>query len=365
MRHHCNTLDNMSENNSNSRLDDAYVEDVLKLGTHETALLNGYFFPIEAGSEVLHRLCNVAEYFITKSVNIKELNVNQEALKNYINSASILYNNITPFHNFHHALTVLNSTIQLTKLITSDADFKEKCEGMDTIATFTVFICALVHDVQHTGNTNAFEINSGTALAKKYECVSVLENHHIATALQLLELPGCDITAGMTEEHAEFFKKHMALNILATDMSIHFTLVNKLKEDHLCNKKVSMSFLTRVILHTADLSSPTKDFHIAKGWSTLINQEFKKQYDNEIALGLPTLPHMNTSSELEIYQQEIPFVRHVVLPLWDILADIFPAVQAHVDSINANLILYQKEIDNQVAAMNKDVNASNDQVCRM
>lgn len=47
---------------------------------------------------------------------------------------------------------------------------------------------------------NLYEVNSGSSLAKNYDNISVLENHHIETALSLLTLPACNITDSMTDD---------------------------------------------------------------------------------------------------------------------------------------------------------------------
>merc|ERR1712000_319859 len=56
-----------------------------------------------------------------------------------------------------------------------------------------MLLSAVAHDVDHPGNTNLFEINSGSELALRYNDTGVLENHHCATAFRLMQLPGLDI----------------------------------------------------------------------------------------------------------------------------------------------------------------------------
>lgn len=49
------------------------------------------------------------------------------------------------------------------------------CELIDNFAQFTLILSALCHDVDHTGRTNIFEINSLSKLAIRYHDKSVLE----------------------------------------------------------------------------------------------------------------------------------------------------------------------------------------------
>lgn len=48
--------------------------------------------------------------------------------------------------------------------------------------TAAFLYAALMHDVDHTGRNNMFEINSASKLAIRYNDDSVLENHHSARA---------------------------------------------------------------------------------------------------------------------------------------------------------------------------------------
>jgi hypothetical protein len=67
-------------------------------------------------------------------------------------------------------------------------------------------ISGLVHDIDHPGHSNSFEVNTMSALAKRYDNQSVLENHHIDTALSLLKIPGCNILESLSCTLQERFK---------------------------------------------------------------------------------------------------------------------------------------------------------------
>ncbi len=55
------------------------------------------------------------------------------------------------------------------------------------IGIFALLFAALVHDIDHPGNNNDFEINSKSPLALIYNDISVLESHHASVAFRLLE----------------------------------------------------------------------------------------------------------------------------------------------------------------------------------
>jgi len=56
-----------------------------------------------------------------------------------------------------------------------------------------VIVSAVTHDVDHPGNTNLYEINSESMLAMLYNDHAVLENHHCATAFQIMRRPANNI----------------------------------------------------------------------------------------------------------------------------------------------------------------------------
>jgi len=58
---------------------------------------------------------------------------------------------------------------------------------------FASLMAALVHDVSHVGRTNHFLVNTQHELAVKYNDQSVLENMHIAVAMEIATDPMCNI----------------------------------------------------------------------------------------------------------------------------------------------------------------------------
>ncbi len=101
----------------------------------------------------------------------------------------------------------------------------------------------LCHDVSHTSHNNAFEINSFSKLAIRYNDKSVLENHHLTTTFKILQLPQCNIFEKMESFDFQYLRKNMINNILSTDMKEHFMILHnfelKLKESNFTKEKMS------------------------------------------------------------------------------------------------------------------------------
>ena len=52
---------------------------------------------------------------------------------------------------------------------------------------------------------------------------SVLENHHLTVAVELLQLPNCDILSSLSVKQRQTFRKMVIDTVLATDMSNHMS----------------------------------------------------------------------------------------------------------------------------------------------
>ena len=87
----------------------------------------------------------------------------------------------------------------------------------------------------------------------------------------------------LTDEDFKYLRRFVISNILNTDMKKHFQLLRDfemnlkrhkednvplIRPDHEENDK---KMLTGVIVHSADLSSPTREFEISKSWSLMIS----------------------------------------------------------------------------------------------
>lgn len=89
----------------------------------------------------------------------------------------------------------------------------------------------------------------------------------------------------------------MINNILATDMKKHFGLVQqfeiKMKNgEEIITKEEDKLALAGLVVHTCDLSGPTKKFETAKKWSERIQREFDNQVEEERFMGLPVTQHL-------------------------------------------------------------------------
>ena len=97
------------------------------------------------------------------------------------------------------------------------------------LEVLAAILASSMHDVDHPGTTNQYLVATSSELALMYNDESVLENHHLAVAFKLLQLPECDILAGLSAKQRTSFRKMVIDMVLATDMSKHMSLLADLK----------------------------------------------------------------------------------------------------------------------------------------
>lgn len=100
----------------------------------------------------------------------------------FMNKVEHLYEHKSnPYHNFRHGITVMNI---LYHFIISPSVVER--EFFSTLGSSSLLFAGLIHDLDHSGKNNNYEISSLSTLSIRYNDVSVLENHHVATAFDIL-----------------------------------------------------------------------------------------------------------------------------------------------------------------------------------
>lgn len=177
-----------------------------------------------------------------------------------------------------------------------------------------------MHDVGHVGRTNHFLVNTQHDLALKYNDQSVLENMHIATALEIAKDASCNIFEHFSHADKKEVRSVWITMILGTDMAHHvrgvyeLTLaVSKAKAEGMdeCVMITPKKHVTTLgfLLHACDLSNPAKPLDIYQEWTNRVMDEFFAQSSEEKSLGINvTLPEKETAN---IAAFQIGFIRFI------------------------------------------------------
>lgn len=219
-----------------------------------------------------------------------------------------------PYHNEFHATDVTHSVHYFLSRV-------GLMHCMSDLEIFALLLSAIIHDVDHPGTTNNFQVNSRSDLALLYNDHSVLENHHLCSAFTLLKTRDLDILASLTSEQYSDIRTLVIDMVLATDMSSHFEQLRAMKAAlTVLGSQVEKGQALEFILHVADIANPAKDWELHRQWTSRIMEEFFCQGDRELELGLPISPLCDRSVTC-IPECQLGFIEFVVLPAFDVCSE--------------------------------------------
>ncbi|XP_060762373.1 dual specificity calcium/calmodulin-dependent 3',5'-cyclic nucleotide phosphodiesterase 1C isoform X2 [Neoarius graeffei] len=192
---------------------------------------------------------------------------------------------------------------------------------MTELEIFALIFAAAVHDYEHTGTTNNFHIQTRSDTAILYNDRSVLESHHVSAAYRLLQDDDeMNILYNLSKDDWREFRTLVVEMVLSTDMSCHFQQVKAMKNFLQQPEGIDKPKALSLILHTADISHPAKNWDLHHRWTSSLLEEFFRQGDKEAELGLPFSPLCDRKSTM-VAQSQIGFIDFIVVPTFTVLTD--------------------------------------------
>lgn len=286
-------------------------------------------------------LCQIAFYIFDNNVDIKKIKINKESLIKFINLVSTYYHD-NYFHNFKHAIMVM----QFVHLFINKIDIKNK---INENIIFAILISALVHDVDHPGHTNSFEINSKSYYAQKYNNISVLENHHCSIAFYLIHSKEIKLFENLNKNDFIIITNIIRSCIIGTDMKLHTYLIEELENKFYSNFDFSniqdIIFFCKVIIHVADLSNQLRPFNISFNASCNLLKEYLQQIEKEKQLKLPIQDYMKLDDDIKFYSSEHYFGLKIVMPLWNLIIGLYPELKEYYLILEKNISLWKEMIE--------------------
>lgn len=273
---------------------------------------------------------------------IKHFNIPIKTLARFILYVKKGYRD-TPYHNWSHAFAVLHFAF----LLLENCKLIEK-EHMTPLEGLAMLVSAMCHDIDHRGTTNQFQLYSGNSLASLYSSEgSVMERHHVSQTMCILNTEGCNIIAHLDESVFKQFIDLVSQIILATDMVVHFRLLNEEKgmaaNGFDKNNRRHRELLRSLIISCADISDQTKDWSMCRKVATFIYNEFFAQGDLEKAMGVNPMEMMDRD-KAKVPELQVEFLHHVVIPVYEVLIELYPECQICLDRIHNNLHCWQKAV---------------------
>lgn len=276
------------------------------------------------------------------NIDLNKIKINADSLEKFILVVSTYYHE-NYYHNFKHVVMVL----QFIHLLIKKMNVKNKLSEYEI---FAILIAGLVHDIDHPGHTNSFEVNNQTYLALKYNNISVLENHHCSLAFYLIHSKEIKLLENLDTPEFITVRDIIIECVLGTDMKHHTNMIEELEKRFyskfdFVNVRDKI-FFAKIIVHMADLSNQLRPFEISYKGSMDLRKEYILQAEKEKKLGLNVHDSMKLESDKKFYLSEHYFASNIVMPMWNILVDLFPELDEYYLVLKKNIKIWKNKIDN-------------------
>uniref|UniRef100_A0A673LI26 Phosphodiesterase n=1 Tax=Sinocyclocheilus rhinocerous TaxID=307959 RepID=A0A673LI26_9TELE len=238
-----------------------------------------------------------------------------------------------PYHNWMHAFSVSHFCYLLYKNL-------QLSNYLEDIEILALFVSCMCHDLDHRGTNNSFQVDSQSVLAALYSSEgSVMERHHFAQAIAILNTQGCNIFEKFSRKDYQRMLDLMRDIILATDLAHHLRIFRDLQKmadgatrhEHQTHR----SLLLCLLMTSCDLSDQTKGWKTTRKIAELIYKEFFSQGDLEKAMGNRPSEMMDREKAY-IPELQISFMEHIAMPIYKLLQEIFPRSAELYERVAAN-----------------------------
>jgi hypothetical protein len=244
-----------------------------------------------------------------------------------------------PYHTDLHAADITHTCLIYLKI----GKVNKICK-LSKNSKCALFLSCICHDYKHPGVNNNFLKETKNKIAIKYNDISILENMHIAKTFKLINDPNNEynIFQDLDNNTYKQFRKEMISCVLATDMTFHndiLQFLKNLKKNESSNEtedkkdKNEYQNYMNVLIHSADISNPTKPFYIYFQWAELVIKEFYDQGDKEKKLNIPCSCDRN---KVTIFQSQLGFINYIEIPYFTTFVNVFDNLKFYMDNLNSN-----------------------------
>ena len=187
-------------------------------------------------------------------------------------------------------------------------------------------------------------------MAVRYNDISVLENHHVASAYSLLVKEEYNIFEGCSLELYKEIRETVIKLVLATDFAKHFDILGQFKTkiasgfDY--NKLEDRRLVLMIALKCADISHPAKEKRLHLKWTNGVTEEFYRQGDLEKNKSLPPSPFMDRQTG-DLAKSQIGFISFLVLPLYKVFSEQFEDSLGCYEILKDNLDFWKQQAESK------------------
>lgn len=285
-----------------------------------------------------HGLTELMDSIFVEEGSARELGIDSGVLRAFIKRVGKHYYP-NPYHNFHHAVDACNT---MGWLLTRP-EFEK---NLSPFNRFLLLVSTLVHDLEHPGNDNQWEIKSGSKLAVRYHNLSVLENHSVTVTRELLDDKRLDIFSNLDKETRRAATDTITEYVLATDFARHQDFLDRLGNainggelDY--SDAEFLSLICGSLIKAADIANTAKPYHLARPWAIRVMREFWTQGEREKYLRVEVGP-LNDPETINVNAAQAGFIKFACLELFELLSRIEVEISDLVETLKDNIIRYER-----------------------
>lgn len=331
--------------------------------------------------------------YCLRQLDDESINLSNNALLGMIFIIRNCYKNGNAFHNFRHAVDVLQACFHYVirlGYLPSFTQFQNDPKMDDVIflnlkkfgnaielipmkklskrndetslnlyQTLALLLAAIGHDVGHPGVTNAFMIKHATPASLLYNERSVLELFHSSVFInKILVIHWPQLLGLVTDDKTNLTIKELIItSILATDMAEHFEYIDKLT--HFSNDSSKLlkrvKLISSLLIKCADISNVTRPLRVSAQWASVLSREFDEvaKLESKIATDIIDkdinpetllIKHDKVSSHLQeileanpnIHKGQIFFINTFAESLFNSIVELLPELKFTCDIVKEN-----------------------------
>ncbi|KAJ5206671.1 3'5'-cyclic nucleotide phosphodiesterase [Penicillium cf. griseofulvum] len=312
--------------------------------------------------ELVFGACEIIQHAFTMP-GLDTWRLTSDELQTFLLACRAAYNSFVLYHNFRHAIDVLQSVFCFLLHIGALPPYAPIGQHsvpetpitslLTPFDALTLLISAIGHDVGHPGVNNFFLVKLNAPLAQLYNDNSVLEAFHCAAFSQILRRHW---PAAFKDNQ---LRKLLISSILATDMGVHQKFMQRMgsfQEKFSENNRsvdgwkpqdVDMykTLVCGLLIKCADISNVARPWKVAKKWTQILQEEFANQGEMEREVGMETALFGGPPELGNIYKLatgQIGFMSIFALPLFEGISDLLPQLQFTTDHIRRNQAQWQE-----------------------
>jgi len=261
--------------------------------------------------------------------------VDNSKLRSFVQTVAAGYVQ-NPYHNYLHAVDVAHTIFRYLDLLQAE-------RFLSMLDQFALLVASIGHDLGHVGLNNSFLTEVHHELAIRYNDRSPLENMHCCKLFEILAKPELNVLANAATDQFRDVRKTIIDVILHTDITQHPGMAKELELLYEMNSKVfeaastegkdaeldilssneNKNLILKVLLHSADISNPTKPWNICREWALRVLDEYANQGDQEKQMGIP-VQALNDRDKVNRPVSQIGFIEFIITPWWVAKVKVFP-----------------------------------------